>query len=244
MKNWFVPVPLPLPLPDFFKKSYKKTMNELNIFLMEKLSHLEKENLKSRHKNERDKRVCDRIKAVLLHDEGWSYSQIAHVLLLNDETVRQHIQDFQLKSKLKPENGGSNSKLNDQQIDAFLLHLRRHTYLYAKDIITYVRTNFGVEYTVAGITAWLHQHRFSYKKPAVVPGKANREAQEQWIRDYEVLKRTLSPAETICFIDGVHPTHNTKSAYGWIQRGERKEILTIPKQLQKLVFGQRENSRD
>ena len=71
---------------------------------MQNLSYLEKENLKSQHKNERDKRVCDRIKAVLLYDEGWSYSQIAHILLLNDETVRKHIQDFQLKRKLKPEN--------------------------------------------------------------------------------------------------------------------------------------------
>ncbi|MCF7853064.1 MAG: transposase, partial [Simkaniaceae bacterium] len=30
--------------------------------------------------------------------------------------------------------------------------------------------------------------------------------------------------ETICFIDGVHPTHNTVAAYGWIKVGERKEI--------------------
>src|SRR5262249_17078560 len=35
-----------------------------------------------------------------------------------------------------------------------------------------------------------------------------------------------SPTETICFIDGVHPTHNTKLAYGWIYRGERREIPT------------------
>jgi transposase len=76
------------------------------------------------------------------------------------------------------------------------------------------------------MTTWLHQHGFSYKKPAVIPGKVNSEAQEQWIRDYEALKRGLSPNETICFIDGTHPTHNTKPAYGWIQKGERKEIPT------------------
>ncbi|WP_375332255.1 hypothetical protein [Candidatus Tisiphia endosymbiont of Temnostethus pusillus] len=29
--------------------------------------------LKSSHGNERDRRVCDRIKAVLLYDKGWSY---------------------------------------------------------------------------------------------------------------------------------------------------------------------------
>jgi len=193
---------------------------------MQNLSQLERENLKLQHRKERDKRICDRIKAVLLFDEGWNCSQIAHALLLSDEAVRQHVQDFQLEHKLKPENGGSTSKLNSQQENVLLMHLQEHTYLYAKDIVAYVKTVFGVEYTVPGITTWLHQHSFSYKKPAIVPGKSNSEAQKHWIGEYEALKRALSHDETICFIDGVHPTHNTKPAYGWIQKGQRKEIPT------------------
>jgi transposase len=193
---------------------------------MQNLSSSERDHLKSQHKKERDKRICDRIKAVLLFDEGWSYHQIAHALLLNDETVRQHILEFQTERKLKPQNGGSDGKLDSQQTDALLTHLQIHTYLYAKDIVEYVKITFCVEYTVPGMTNWLHRHGFSYKKPAVVPGKANSETQEQWVREYEELKRVLLSTETICFIDGVHPTHNTKVAYGWIQKGERKEILT------------------
>ena len=27
-------------------------------------------------------------------------------------------------------------------------------------------------------------------------------------------------------MDAVHPTHNTKPSYGWIKRGERKELLS------------------
>lgn len=74
---------------------------------MDKLTHFERDDLKLQHKRERDKRVCDRIKAVLLFDEKWNYQQIAHALLLSDEAVRQHILDFQAQRKLKPENGGS-----------------------------------------------------------------------------------------------------------------------------------------
>lgn len=40
-----------------------------------------------RHRAERDSRVCDRIKAVLLRDEGWGYEEIAHALFLSDEGV-------------------------------------------------------------------------------------------------------------------------------------------------------------
>lgn len=44
------------------------------------LSPDERTALKMQHKRERDKRVCDRIKAVLLYDEGRSFTEIAHVL--------------------------------------------------------------------------------------------------------------------------------------------------------------------
>ncbi|WP_341753839.1 helix-turn-helix domain-containing protein [Candidatus Tisiphia endosymbiont of Dioctria rufipes] len=49
--------------------------------------------LKSRHGNERDRRVCDRIKAVLLYDKGWSYGEIAEALLLSEEAIRKHVRD-------------------------------------------------------------------------------------------------------------------------------------------------------
>jgi len=71
---------------------------------------------------------------------------------------------------------------------------------------------------------WLQKHGFSYKKPAVVPGKANEKQQKEWIAEYEKLRKELPVNETICFIDGVYPTHNVQSAYGWIKKGIRKEI--------------------
>ena len=107
------------------------------------LSKEEKDNLKVQHKQERDKRICDRIKAVLLHDEGWNYQDIAHVLLLSDEGIRKHIQDYLSCKKLKTENGGSTSKLNDHQTEELLNHLCKHTYLYAKDIGIYTQADLN-----------------------------------------------------------------------------------------------------
>ena len=190
------------------------------------LSPEERDQLRAQHRQERDKRICDRIKAVLLFDKGWNHQEIAEVLLLSDEAVKQHILDYQASRKLKPENGGSVGKLNEEQAQALIMHLLEHTYLYAKDIVAYIKSVFKVEYTTAGMTNWLEAHKFSYKKPAIVPGKANKAAQETWIKEYEQRKNNLSADEAICFIDGVHPTHNTKPAYGWIRTGERKEIST------------------
>jgi transposase len=76
------------------------------------------------------------------------------------------------------------------------------------------------------MTQWLKKNGFSYKKPAVVPGKADKQAQEKWIQEYNETKENLPENEAICFIDGVHPTHNTKPSYGWIETGTHKEIPT------------------
>jgi predicted ArsR family transcriptional regulator len=62
---------------------------------MEKmLTSKEREKLVVRHRKERDGRIRDRIKAVLAYDDGYSYSEIAGILLLDDETIRRHIEDY------------------------------------------------------------------------------------------------------------------------------------------------------
>ena len=191
------------------------------------LTDQERSQLKLQHKQERDKRVCDRIKAVLLYDKGWSYEQIAEVLLLTGAAISNHIEDYKASRKLKPEGGGSTEKLSAQQSKKLEAHLEMHTYLYVKDIVAYVEVTFGVIYTVHGMRNWLQRHRFSYKKPAIVPGKANEEQQKEWLAKYEKLRVGLPENETICFMDGVHPTHNVQSAYGWIKTGVRKEIAAL-----------------
>lgn len=190
------------------------------------LDNTEREFLLEEHKKERDKRICDRIKAVLLYDKGWSYQKIAEALLISHEGVRQHVMDYEAEKKLSPKNGGSLSKMNKAQNNFLVEHLREKTYLSAKDIVAFVWEEFEVKYSVSGMTQWLQNNGFSYKKPAVVPGKANRESQENFVDEYNELKQSLPDDETIAFIDGVHPTHNVKPAYGWIEKGERKEIQT------------------
>ena len=50
--------------------------------------------LQKQHKKERDGRIRDRIKAVLLRDKGWTWMQIAEALLLSEEVLRLHLKEF------------------------------------------------------------------------------------------------------------------------------------------------------
>jgi transposase len=188
------------------------------------LSDDERAQLRAQHKLERDGRIRDRIKAVLLFDKGWSVAAIAEALLLSEDAIRTHVTEYKESKKLKPENGGSVQKLSSEHSDQLVKHLQSHTYLYVKDIIAYVQSTWSVTYSVPGMRNWLQRYGFSYKKPALVPGKANEQQQREWLAQYEKLKQDLPADETICFMDGVHPTHNVQPAYGWIKKGVRKEI--------------------
>src|ERR671936_566799 len=101
MKNWVRACAHALAHAGKAKNYFLKNQKDSKMLSMRDfLSTSEQETLKTQHRKERDKRICDRIKAVLLYDKGWSYQEIADVLLLSDEAVRHHIQDYQATHKL------------------------------------------------------------------------------------------------------------------------------------------------
>lgn len=187
-----------------------------------KLTQSERQYLIKGHRMSSNARVRDRIKAVLAYDDGYNFSEIAKILLLDDETIRRHINDYFLQNKLEPENGGSKSNLDEDQTAKLIAHLELTTYLYAKDICAYVLSEFGVTYTVSGMIKWLQKNNFRHKKPHGVPAKADLQKQEDFIAKYNLLKKSIKPDEIILFGDSTHPQHQTKLSYGWIKKGERK----------------------
>ena len=66
------------------------------------LNKSEKEELELLHKSERDRRIADRIKAVLLRSEGWSQVEIAQALRISAETISKHLADYDKTKNLKP----------------------------------------------------------------------------------------------------------------------------------------------
>ncbi len=134
----------------------------------------ERKDLLVRHRGERDGRVRNRIKAVLLRDDGMSYGDIARVLFLSDEGVRLQIDDYLRQSgKLQPENGGSQPRLTDEQAKKLEAHPAETLYTRTEDIVAFVKQTFGAAYSKRGLTQWLQQHGFTYHKPAGVPAKAD-----------------------------------------------------------------------
>ncbi len=201
------------------------------------LTNKQKEELELMHRKARDRRVADRIKAVLLNAEGWTQKQIAQALRIRYETVQDHLNDYRKTQKLKPENVGSKSRLGAGETSLLIKHLEAHVYVKAEQICLYVKETFGVNFTVSGMTKWLKQNGFSYKKPKGTPAKADEKAQSDFIRYYENLLNTLPEDEPIEFGDAVHPTMATKITYGWIHKGQDKLIATTASRTRMNLFG-------
>ena len=142
------------------------------------LNGKEKIELESRHASCQDGKARDRIKAVLLSTEGWSTSMIAQALRLHETTILRHLNDF-LEGKTKAENGGSSSHLTERQTQALAQHLEANLYHSVEAIIDYVKTRWGVSYSIPGMNHWLHKHGFSYKKPKGYPAQSRVSTAEQ-----------------------------------------------------------------
>ena len=97
--------------------------------------------------------------------------------------------------------------------------LESKIYLTTKEIIFYVKKEFGVVYTVGGITSLLHQMGFSYKKPKGVPGKAKAKDQKAFVKKYNRIKEKKG---LIYFADSTHPVLSS----GWIRKGKEYEVKT------------------
>ena len=72
----------------------------------------------------------------------------------------------------------------------------------------------------------LHRLGYEYKKPKLIPGNPDINAQEEFITYYEEFMQDKPDDAEVLFLDAVHPEHNTIAACGWIKRGEKRELKT------------------
>jgi len=184
--------------------------------------------LKQDHRAEEKRRYADRIKSVLLLDEGMKASEVARILLLDEKSVRRYRELYEeggLEGLCIDEIVGKRSRLSLEQEDQLIKELKSKIYLSTAGIIKYVQLNFCIEYSVSGMAKLLERLGFSYKKPKVVPGKANKELQEQFL---QMLGEIAAEDEQnpLFYLDGVHPQHNSHPAYGWFVRGEETQLKT------------------
>ena len=177
-----------------------------------------------------------RLFVILSYDEGVTVEDLTHLTRLSRWTIEQYLKTYSANNKTKnDQRGGSSSKLSKEEAQALESHLEKTTYLKVKDIVAYVKSKFGKDYSRTGMTAWLQEHGFTFKKPEKVPGKLDPEKQALFIEEYKKLKNSLSSRDDLFFLDAMHPEYQSQAVSGWIKKGVCKTLQTTGKQ-QRLHF--------
>jgi transposase len=193
------------------------------------LTELERKELRG-FLNRRDfsGREHGRASAILHLDKGKSVPQVAEITFLDAQTVRNLVKRYKdggIDGLLKDEYDGRSFKLTPEQREELARHLDDNLYMDCQGVINHVLDAFGVAYSVSGMRLLLHTLGFVYKKPKHVPGKANREAQQDFVKRFRAFMAHKPDDTPLYFTDATHPTHNSTPAYGWIRRGVEKELV-------------------
>ena len=158
--------------------------------------------------------------------EGWTYKAISKALFLDEGSIANYLKRYRgggLERLTDDDHAGRGFMLSDEELLTLDANLQERIFLTTDEVVAHVKREFGVGYTRGGMTALLHRMGFSFKKPKRVPGKADREAQKEFLRRYGEAR---SEGGAVYFGDAVHPTHNTAINYGWIKTGRDFEVGT------------------
>jgi transposase len=181
------------------------------------------------HKSEHYKRSAYKINCIILLGSGWTLEEVSNALLLDEETLRSYVKKYQegcLPALLKVDYKGSEPQLSDFEINKLCDALDKNIFLTTQSVIDFVEKKFGIKYSQSGMRDLLHRLNYEYKKPKLVPGNPDIEAQEIFSEQYEEFMLNKPKNVEVLFMDAVHPQHNTMAAYGWIKRGEKRKIQT------------------
>jgi len=169
-----------------------------------------------------------RVTSILMLSKGFSADQTSKILGIDDNSVYRYQKCFKeesLEALLSRDYKINAYKLDHVSVLKVKEELTNKLYLTSKEVCQWVEDTFEITYTEQGMIRLLHDLGFSYKKTKSIPCEASKEKQETFLKDLDLY---LSEQNTATYYtDGVHPTHNTRSLYGWISTGKEFEIPTV-----------------
>lgn len=114
------------------------------------LTSEEKKEIERLHRLCKERRFADRLKAVLLLDDGFSCVQVGRILLLDDDTIRGYANQYLshgAESLISDNNNGTSPYLKQEQITLLDQHLSENVYSDTKGIIAWIASEFGITYS-------------------------------------------------------------------------------------------------
>ena len=177
-----------------------------------KLSATKLKELRTQYKQERDRRIAERLQCVWLFAQGYAVKELERILGVGKRTLCKWLNVFRaqgIPGLRQWGYSGQTAELSEEQWAQVEQELARKPYHRARELAIFITEKFQIEYSERGMQALLHRQGYRCIKARLVPGNPPPESEQQaFIERYFELKLTLKAKDRIYFVDAMHPTHN------------------------------------
>ena len=185
-----------------------------------------RQEIEHRRRRTHDKRIAQRLSAVLWVAEGRTQLEVADLLGITQRQVRKWLRTYRthgLEALCTLHHRGDPGNLRPAQIERLKAEIATGRFLTAQQIADWIAETFHASYTARGMRGLLHRIGVSYHKATGFFWKADPDKQEAFIRTYEQQKREAKGQEIRrYFVDACHPVWGLGLLYScWLLVGQR-----------------------
>jgi transposase len=189
------------------------------------LTPQQRKDISDRRRNAQDRRIYQRLSAVLWSDDGRTREEIAELVGVSTRQVGQWLRIF--RNKGLDQLGtlhyqGDPGRLGPAQVKQLEQEIEKGEFHNSDRIRIGIETTFGVTYSASGVKDLLRRIGASFHKVSGFFRKADVEKQKLFVRKYRRHKREAGPKTRRYFVDACHPVWGVDLLYScWLLVGQR-----------------------
>src|SRR3954452_23153578 len=190
-----------------------------------RLTPQQRNDISERRRHAHDRRIFQRLSAVLWSDDGRTREEIAELVGVSTRQVGQWLRIFRNKG-LEPlctwHYQGDPGRLRPAQLERLKQEIATGAFHNAEQVRTWVQDTLGVAYSISGIKDLLRRIEASYHKVSGFFWKADVDEQKRFVRKHRRHKREAGATTRRYFVDACHPVRGVDLLYScWLLVGQR-----------------------
>src|SRR5437588_7310533 len=189
------------------------------------LTPRQRKDISDRRRQAQDRRIYQRLSAVLWSDDGRTREEIARLAGVSTRQVGQWFRIFRNKGPdelCTLHSRGDPGRLGPAQVERIKQEIKKGVFHNAEQVRTRVEATFGVAYSISGLKDLLRRIGASYHKVSGFFWKADVQEQKDWVRKHRRHKREAGPGTRRYFVDACHPVWGVGLLYScWLLVGQR-----------------------
>lgn len=126
--------------------------------------------LEDRLKKEKNSKVRDRLRMIILLKEGYKQKEVAKIMRTTERTVytwKNRYEEEGIKGLKTREKPGRKRKLSDEDMERLKKLLKQKEYWTTRGVRNLIKIEFGIEYTLRHVARILRKLGMKYQKPYV-----------------------------------------------------------------------------